>query len=216
VVKNSSLWVMIARMIELLESELEVKSKEYYADPALGYVFMINNLTYIQQKAHDLKFDDDWFRQNTMKVEQNCNLYLRSSWNKLVDFLKVETNELAEADVAAELMKCKLQLFNLHFEETCRTQSTWTVSEKRRRERIIKSIEAFLLPGYGKFSDRFLVFFGNEAYNYIKFGIVDIQNCLSENEMNLEDNEVCKYLLYIVACAALQNAFYCFSLIFSY
>jgi len=108
--------------------------------------------------------------------------------------LKVETNELAEADVAAELMKCQLQLFNLHFEETCRIQSTWTVSEKRQRERIIKSIEAFLLSEYGNFFHRFLVVLGNRVYDYVKFGIVDIQNCLNDlffldEGMNLEDKK---------------------------
>ncbi|KAK7372138.1 hypothetical protein VNO80_05508 [Phaseolus coccineus] len=178
-IENSTFWVVIATMIELLESELEAKSKVYYTEPTLGYVFMINNLNYIGQKMHDLKFEDDWFRQNTAKVEQNCNLYLRSSWNKLLDFLKLETNESAEPDLAAELMKDKLHLFNVHFEETCAVQSTWTVSDKRQRERIVKSIEALLLPEYGIFSDRFLAVFGNQAYDYINFGIVDIQNCLS-------------------------------------
>jgi len=175
---NSTFWVVIGRMIELLESELEVKSKDYYADPALGYVFMINNLSYIEQKTLDLKFDDDWFRQNRAKVEQNCNLYLRSSWNKMVDFLKVETNESAEPDVVANLMKDKLHLFNLHFEETRKIQSAWTVSDKRLKKRIIKSIEEFLLPQYGIFCDKFRVVFTNQAHNYIKFGFLDIQNCL--------------------------------------
>jgi len=187
---NSSFWVVIGRMIELLGSELEVKSKDYYTDPALGYIFMINNLSYIEQKTRDLKLDDDWFRQNTAKVEQKCNLYLRSSWSKMVEFLKVETNESAEADVAGELMKEKLHLFNLHFEETCTMQSTWTVCDKQLRERIVKFIEEFLLPEYGKFSDRFHVF-GNQAYEYIEFGFLDIQNCLShlfllDEEMNVE------------------------------
>jgi len=191
---NSSFWVVIGRMIKLLESELETKSKDYYADPALGYVFMINNLSYIEQKTLDLKFDDDWFRQNRAKVEQNCNLYLRSSWNKMVEFLKVETYESAEPDVVADLMKDKLHLFNLHFEETCTIQSTWTVSDKRLKERIIKSIEEFLLPQYGKFCDNFRVAFGNQAYHYIKFGFLDIQNCLGhlfllDEEMNTEDKK---------------------------
>ncbi|XP_047154852.1 exocyst complex component EXO70B1-like [Vigna umbellata] len=197
---NSSFWVVIGRMIELLESELEAKSKDFYADPALSSVFMINNLSYIEQKTHDLQFDDDfqfdddWFRTNKAKVEENYNLYLRSSWNKMVDFLKVETNELAEADVVAELMKEKLNLFNLHFEETCTIQSTWTVSDKRLKERIVKSIEEILLPEYGKFCDRFRVVFGNQAYHYIKFGFLDIQNCLShlfllDDEMTLEDKK---------------------------
>ncbi|KAG2391526.1 Exocyst complex component [Vigna angularis] len=187
----SSFWVVIGRMIELLESELEVKSKDYYADPALGYIFMINNLSYIEQKTRDLKFHDDWFRQNTAKVEQKCNLYLRRSWNKMMEFLKVETKEWAEAHVVAELMIENIRLFNLHFEETCTIQSTWTVSDKQLRERIIKSIEGFLLPEYGKFYNSFLVVLGNQADEYIEFGFQDIRNCLSnlfllDEETNLE------------------------------
>ncbi|QCE00952.1 exocyst complex component 7 [Vigna unguiculata] len=178
-VENSSFWMVIGRMMELLESELEAKSKDYYTDPALGYIFMINNLSYIEQKRSHLKFDNDWFPRNTTKVQQKCNLYLRRSWNKIVEFLKIETNESVEAVVVAELMKDKLHLFNLHFEETCTIQSTWTVSNKGLKERIIKSIEEILLPRYGKFCDRFQVVSGNQAYEYIKFGIVDIQNCLS-------------------------------------
>ncbi|XP_014489806.2 exocyst complex component EXO70B1-like isoform X1 [Vigna radiata var. radiata] len=176
-IRNSLFWM--GRMIELLESQLESQSKDYYADPALGSVFMINNLMYIQQEAHDLKFDDDWFRQHTAKVIQSLELYLRSSWNKMVDFLKVETNELAEADMVAELMKEKLNLFNLHFEETCTIQSTWTISDKGVKELIIESIEEFLLPEYGEFYNRFLLVFGNQAYHYIKFGFEDIKSCLS-------------------------------------
>ncbi|KAK8467117.1 hypothetical protein PHAVU_008G257066 [Phaseolus vulgaris] len=187
--ENSTFWVVIGRMIELLESELEAKSKVYYTDPALSYVFMINNLSYIGQKMPDFKFDHDWFGQNTAKVKQNWNLYLRSSWNKLLDFLKFETNE------SMELMKDKLHLFNLHFEETCTIQSTLTVFDKQRRERIVKSIEALLLPEYGNFTDRFRAVFGNQAYDYIKFGIVDIQNCLShlfliDEEMDLQDKKI--------------------------
>jgi len=187
-IRNSSFLVVIGRMMKLLVSELEAKSTDYYTDPALGYVFMINNLNYIAQKMHDLKFYDDWFRE---KVGENCILYLRRSWNKTLDFLKLETNESLEPDVVAKLMKDKLYLFNLHFEETCTIQSTWTISDKRLRKLIIKSIEAFLLPEYGKFSDRFRFVFGNQAYHYIKFGIVDIQSCLSHlfllDEMTLKD-----------------------------
>ena len=182
--ENSTFWVVIERMIELLESELEAKCKVYYTDPALAYVFKINNLSHIGKRMPDFKFNYDWFGQNTAKVEENCNLYLRSSWNKLLDFLKLETNE------SMELMKDKLHLFNLHFEETCTIQSTWTVSDKQWREQIVKSIEALLLPEYGNFSNRFREVFGKQAYDYIKFGIVDIQNCLShlillDEEMNL-------------------------------
>lgn len=93
---NSSFSVQIAKMIKLLESILEVKSRDY-ADPVLGYVFMINYLTYMRQEAYNLAsvvnitiLDDDWFHKKRAKLEQNCKLYQSCSWNKMLEFLKLE------------------------------------------------------------------------------------------------------------------------------
>uniref|UniRef100_A0A0R0GFL3 Exocyst subunit Exo70 family protein n=1 Tax=Glycine max TaxID=3847 RepID=A0A0R0GFL3_SOYBN len=81
------------------DDNLEAKSRDY-TGPALGYFFMMNNLRYIGKKAYGLsykghrtKLDDDWLQQNTAKVGQNLELYQRNSWNKMLDFLKIVTNE---------------------------------------------------------------------------------------------------------------------------
>jgi len=172
-------------MTELLESILEAKSRDDYTDPALGYVFMMNNLRYIGQEACKWRSivderNDNWFRQTATKVGHNCKLYQRSSWNKMLHILMLEGKEsVVPPNVVAESMKDKLNLFNLMFVEICAAQSTWIVSDKQLREQIIKSIDSILLPVYGKFTDRFRDVFGKHAYEYIEFGIVDIQNFLS-------------------------------------
>ncbi|KAL2317429.1 hypothetical protein Fmac_031305 [Flemingia macrophylla] len=173
--------VQIARVIELLESNLEAMSREYNS-AALGYVFMMNNLHYIGQEASKLgKIDNDWFQKNTAKVDQNLELYRYSSWNKMLDLLKLEKNDSLPRvhDTIAELMKDKLKLFNLHFEEICNVQSTWIVYDKKLRERIITSMENVLVSAYGIFIGRFQNIIGNHAFEYIEHGIEDIIDRLS-------------------------------------
>ncbi|KAL2317421.1 hypothetical protein Fmac_031297 [Flemingia macrophylla] len=172
--------VHVARIIitELLERILEAGSKNY-DNNALGYVFVMNNLSYIEREANLYGlvpvFGHDWLRKNTIKLKQNLELYQRSSWNKIVDLLKLDIND-SEPDVATELLKDKLRSFNKHFDEICNVQSTWFVFDEQSRELIIKSIENILLPAYGNFIGRFQDFLGKHANEYIKYGILEIQD----------------------------------------
>jgi len=174
--------VCIYRMIELLESSLETNSKNY-KNTSLGYVFIMNNRRFIQveTKVNRLgpTFGDDWLHKNTTKFRENLELYLRSSWNKIVDLLKLDLNQL-EPSVAAELMKDKLYWFNEHFDETCNIQSAWSACDEELREQIIKSIENILLPAYGSFLGRFEELLGKHAYKYIKYGMFELQEQLNK------------------------------------
>jgi len=174
--------VYSARMIQLLESSLEANSKNY-KNPTLYYVFIMNNRRFIEveTKLNGLGpiFGDDWLHKNTTKLQQNLELYLRSSWNKIVDFLKLDINQL-EPSVAAELMKDNLYWFNEHFDETCNIQSAWSVCDEELREQIIKFIENMLLPAYGSFLGRFEEFVGKHAYKYIKYGMFEVQDRLNK------------------------------------
>jgi len=168
------------RMIELLESSLEANSKNY-KNPTLGYVFIMNNRRFIgvEAKRKELGpiFGDDWHHENTSILQQNVELYLRSSWNKIVNLLKLDINQL-EPSVAAELMKDNLHWLNEHFDHTCNIQSLWSVCDEELREQIIKSIENILLPAYGSFIGRFEKFVGKNVYKYIKYGIGEVQDQL--------------------------------------
>ncbi|CAJ1975346.1 unnamed protein product [Sphenostylis stenocarpa] len=176
-----SLYLHLAMMADILDTSLEAISKSYN-DPTLGYIFIINNRRFIHltSKRENLKpaFGDDWLRKNTIELQQKLELYLRSSWNKIVDTLKLDINE-SEPNVATELMKNKLLSFNEHFDDICNVQATWFVLNEELREHIIKSIENILLPAYGNFIARFQDFLGNHAYKYIKHGMFDVQHRLN-------------------------------------
>ncbi|XP_058758439.1 exocyst complex component EXO70B1-like [Vicia villosa] len=68
---TSSLSVQIRLIIDRLESNLEAKSK-IYEDPALYYVFLMNNSWYIVEKAQDSELGailgDDWIKKHTAKT----------------------------------------------------------------------------------------------------------------------------------------------------
>ncbi|KAK7300873.1 hypothetical protein RJT34_11724 [Clitoria ternatea] len=180
--KFSVIFIQFTRTIELLESNLEANSKKY-TDPALGYVFMMNNLMYIEAEARKWKtgalWGKDWFQKNTKKVQQYLELYQRTSWNKILDFLKQDNHEPLALNITAESMKEKLNLFNTHFKEICNVQSTWSVYSKQQREHIRISIENILLPAYGNFIGRFQDVLDKHAYDYIEYGMLDIQDQLN-------------------------------------
>ncbi|KAK7300872.1 hypothetical protein RJT34_11723 [Clitoria ternatea] len=177
----------LASVMVMLESNLEAKSRNY-SDPVLGYVFKMNNYRCIDLGAKVIGlepiFGDDWFQKNKAKVQQNLELYQRSSWNKLLDFLKLNNNELEQPNVA-DSVKVKLDLFNLHFEEICNIRSTWPVFDKQLRKQIIASLENILLPAYGNFIGRIRNVLGKQCDEYIKYGIFHIQDRL--NHLFLEN-----------------------------
>lgn len=185
VASSSSLSVQMAWIMELLESNLEAKSK-IYKDSALCSVFMMNNGRYIVQKAKDSELGtllgDDWIRKHNAKVRQYHVNYQRSSWNKVLSLLKLDNGSAAAPNVAAKTMKEKLKFFNTQFEETCRVQSTWFVFDDQLREEIRISLEKILLPAYGNFIVRFqnLPEMGKHADKYIRYGVEGVEAKLSD------------------------------------
>lgn len=182
---SSSLSVQMDWIMELLESNLEAKSK-IYKDPALCYVFLMNNGRYIVQKTKDSELGtllgDDWIRKHAAKVRQFHVHYQRSSWNKVLGILKLDSNGSIPPNGLAKLMKEKLKSFNLLFEDICREQSSWFVFDEQLREEIRISLEKILLPAYGNFVGRFqsVPEVGKHADKYVKYGTEDIQARLNE------------------------------------
>ncbi|XP_061365050.1 exocyst complex component EXO70B1-like [Gastrolobium bilobum] len=182
---SSSLSVQMDWIMELLESNLEAKSK-IYKDPALCYVFLMNNGRYIVQKTKDSELGtllgDDWIRKHTAKVRQYHVHYQRSSWNKVLGFLKPDSNGSVPPNVAAKSMREKLKSFNMLFGEICRVQSSWFVYDELLREDIRISLEKILLPAYGNFIGRFqsIPELGKHADKHIKYGTEDIEARLND------------------------------------
>ncbi|XWS53392.1 hypothetical protein CRYUN_Cryun11dG0153600 [Craigia yunnanensis] len=180
----SSMSVQMAWIMELLESNLEVKSK-IYRDSALCSVFMMNNGRYIVQKVKDSELGsllgDDWIRKHTAKVRQYCTNYQRSSWNKILGMLKLDNSSLA-SNAIAKSMKEKIRSFNSQFEEVCKTQSTWIVFDEQLREELRISVSRLLLPAYRTFVGRFqsIPEIGRNADRLSRYGPEDIEARINE------------------------------------
>ncbi|KAL2317428.1 hypothetical protein Fmac_031304 [Flemingia macrophylla] len=172
----SSFSDQVARVIQVLVSNLEAKSTNY-KDPALGHVFMINNLMLLQYGEHiyGVIVGQDWYKS---KINQRIELYQRSSWNKILEFLMLDPCESLTHNVAG-LMKNKLKCFNQHFNETRRAQAAWFIFDEKLREMMIKSIENRLLPAYGNFLGKLQDVLGKDAYDIVDYGLQNIQDRLS-------------------------------------
>ncbi|KAL8225116.1 hypothetical protein R6Q57_017672 [Mikania cordata] len=176
---SSPLAVQMAWIMEVLESNLEAKSK-IYRDPALSSVFMMNNGRYIVKKVKDDELGtllgDDWVRKHTGKVRQYHVNYQRSSWNKILIALKLDNNNLSP-NVASKAMKEKLKMFNSQFEEICRTQSAWAIFDEKLKEELKHSVGAALLPAYRSFLARFnnIQDIAKYAEKHVKFDIEDVE-----------------------------------------
>ncbi|QCE01016.1 exocyst complex component 7 [Vigna unguiculata] len=182
---SSSLSVQMDWIMELLESNLEAKSK-IYKDPALCYVFLMNNGRYIVQKAKDSELGtllgDDWIRKHAAKVRQFHVHYQRSSWSRVLGSLKQDSTVSLPPNALAKSMKEKLKSFNTMFDDICKEQSSWFVFDEQLREEIRISLEKILLPAYGNFVGRFknVPEIGKHADKYIKYGTEEIQAKLNE------------------------------------
>ncbi|TYJ41681.1 hypothetical protein E1A91_A03G038500v1 [Gossypium mustelinum] len=181
---SSSMSVQMAWIMELLESNLEMKSK-IYRDSALCSVFMMNNGRYIVQKVKDSELEsllgDDWIRKHNAKVRQYCTNYQRSSWNKIIGTLKLDNSSLA-SNAIAKSMKEKIKSFNTQFEDVCKTQSSWIVFDEQLREEMRISVSRLLLPAYRNFIGRLQCMpeIGRNTDRLIRYNPEDIEARINE------------------------------------
>lgn len=198
---STSLSVQMAWIMELLESNLEAKSKIYH-DPALSAVFMMNNGRYIFQKLKDSELGallgEDWIRKHGAKIRQFHVTFQRSSWNKVLAVLKVDNKDNHggnAADSSAGLkssMKERLKIFNASFEETLKAQSSWVLFDDQMRVELKISVSTNLLPAYRNFLLRFQSCVegggGRHAEKYVKYSVEDVERKI-DNELFAGNNQ---------------------------
>ncbi|KAE9606026.1 hypothetical protein Lal_00024704 [Lupinus albus] len=177
---SSILSIQMDRIMELLQNNLEAKSKNY-TDPAFGYVFLMNNYNYILHMATcglETNLGSDWIKKHTTKLQQNLEHYQRT-WDKVLDILKLDSNESMTPLAATESMKENLRLFNQKFKQICSIQTTWFVFNEQLREEIKISIGKMLLAAYENFIGRFQTLVGKDAYEYNEYVMFDIEALLN-------------------------------------
>jgi len=183
---SSSLSVQMEWIMELLESNLEVKAK-IYGDAALCSVFLMNNGRYIVQKVKDSELGsllgDDWIRKHTAKIKQYISSYQRSTWNKLLGVLRADCSPVgANVGGKSMSMKDRIRAFNSQFEEIYKSQSRWIIFDEQLRNELRISLSNLVLPAYRNFIAMLqnAPDVGRHADRYIKYNLEDIDTRIND------------------------------------
>ncbi|KAG9445432.1 hypothetical protein H6P81_016772 [Aristolochia fimbriata] len=180
----SSLSVELSWIMELLESNLESKSK-MYREPGLSAIFLMNNNRYIVQKARDGELGavlgDDWVRKHAAKLRQHHLNYQRAAWGRVLAALKIEGLNTG-AGSPRVVAKERLKQFNAGFEEACRAQREWVVVDDQLRTELRISVAGNLIPAYRSFLGRLqnLVEGVKHGDKYIKYSLEDVEAKINE------------------------------------
>ncbi|XP_023551200.1 exocyst complex component EXO70B1-like [Cucurbita pepo subsp. pepo] len=177
--------VELMRVMELLDSNLEAKSK-LYRDIALSSIFMMNNGRYILQKIkgspdiHEL-VGDTWYRKRSSDLRQYHKNYQRETWGKLLGYLNHE-GLTWHGKVNKPVLKERFKGFNALFEEIHKTQSSWIISDEQLQSELRVSISAVMIPAYRSFLARFSQYLdpGRQTEKYIKLQPEDIETYIDE------------------------------------
>ncbi|KAF2322921.1 hypothetical protein GH714_032081 [Hevea brasiliensis] len=181
---NSPFSAQLVRVMDLLDSNLEAKSK-LYREIALSSIFMMNNGRYILQKIKGAveihqAVGDAWCRKKSSDLRNFHKSYQRETWGKLLGCLGHE-GLLVNGKVVKPVLKEKFKNFNLMFDEIHRTQSSWVVSDEQLQSELRISISAVVIPAYrslGRFSQNLDP--GRQYEKYIKYQPEDIETCIDE------------------------------------
>ncbi|MED6164251.1 hypothetical protein PIB30_087925 [Stylosanthes scabra] len=155
--RPSTFFIQLVRIIELLERHIEQSAKKWNSETGSMYNNGIIGLL-------------------NAKVRQNLEDYLTISWDEVIGLLKVGNKE----PYSLEFIKENLKLFNMHFKEICKVQSTWFVLDVRLRKEIRESIDNMLLPIYGVFIGKLYDVLGSHANEYIEYSMLDIDALLND------------------------------------
>ncbi|KAJ8562797.1 hypothetical protein K7X08_031249 [Anisodus acutangulus] len=194
---NSQLAAVIMRIMQALQTNLDGKSKQY-KDTALTHLFLVNNIHYMvrsvrRSEAKDL-LGDDWVQRPRRVVQKHANQYKRIAWAKILQCLSIQgltssggsssgsVDGQNSSGVSRSIVKDRLKIFNVQFEELHQRQTQWAVPDTELRESLRLAVAEVLLPAYRSFIKRFgpLVESDKNAQKYIRYSAEDLDCMLGE------------------------------------
>ncbi|GAU14595.1 hypothetical protein TSUD_96590 [Trifolium subterraneum] len=147
---SSDISEKIAWLILVLLCKLDGKA-ELYKDVALSYLFLANNMQYVVVKVRrsNLGFllGEDWLTNHELKVREYVSKFVRVGWNKVLSTLP----ENSTVDMPVEKVRESFVKFNAGFDEECRKQSSWVVTDPKLRDEIKGAIGSKLVGKYSGF-----------------------------------------------------------------
>ncbi|PIN20757.1 Exocyst component protein [Handroanthus impetiginosus] len=185
VVKQSPFQTQIMKVMDLLDANLDGKSK-LYKDHSLSLIFMMNNGRYMLQKIRGSNeisslMGDSWCRKRSSDLRQYHKSYQRETWGKLLSCLQPD-GLMVNGKVVKPILKERFKSFNVMFDEIHKTQSTWVVSDEQLQSELRVSISNMVIPAYRSFLGRFSQVFtpGRQTEKYVKYQPEDIETYIDE------------------------------------
>ncbi|KAH7685535.1 Exocyst complex component Exo70 protein [Dioscorea alata] len=186
---------MIMRVLQALESNLDMKSK-HYSDPALGPFFLMNNIYYMSKFVRRLDPKDfpysDWIDMHKRVVQNNALMYKRSAWAKVVEVLSTKGLTSPGSDnstdqsnhrliVSKIVVKNRFKSFTALFDELHQKHCQWLISDAELCELLKLSISEILLPSYRNFYKHIgSKLKPTDLDKYAKYSPEDIENKLED------------------------------------
>ncbi|CAA7039894.1 unnamed protein product [Microthlaspi erraticum] len=183
--KTSAFARQMIKVMELLDANLDIKSK-LYRDPALRSIFLMNNGRYILQKIkgsieiRDL-MGQSWTRKRSTELRQYHKTYQRETWGKVLQCMNQEGLQV-NGKVSKPVLKERFKIFNAMFDEIHKTQSTWIVSDEQMQSELRVSIAALVIPAYRSFFGRYKQHLdsGKQTDKYVKYQPEDIESFIDD------------------------------------
>ncbi|CAN0929185.1 Exocyst complex component EXO70B1 [Linum grandiflorum] len=181
--QTSPFSIQLNAVMDLLDENLEAKSHQY-KDPALGYIFLMNNGRYILQKIkssteiHDM-MGVTWCRRRSSDLRKYHKEYTRETWGRVLHSLRHD-GLLVNGKMAKQQLKDRFKMFNNAIDDIHKTQTSWVVADEQLQSELRVSVSAVVIPAYRSFLGRFQQYFthGRQTEKYIKYQPDDIENVI--------------------------------------
>lgn len=178
--EKSLLAIHLRSIAAQLKSNLEKKS-QLYKDAALQHVFLMNNAHYIQQKVigSELQkiFGDEWIRTQIVNYQQHATSYVRSTWSNVVASLRDDGIPSGSGSGVKAILKEKIRVFSVAFEEVYRSQTGWFIRDEQLKEELRISISQKVILAYQSFIGRHSKY---DIEKYVKYDSDDLENLLRD------------------------------------
>ncbi|CAH9112327.1 unnamed protein product [Cuscuta epithymum] len=184
--------VQIVKAIEVIESNLEAKSKQY-KDPSLSLIFLMNNGRYVMQKVRGSEgmsslmagsgSGGSWIRKKSAELRQYHKKYQRDTWGRLLQYLGGEgLTAGSNGKVNKPALKERFKSFNATFDEIYKAQSSWVISDEQLQSELRVSICNMVVPAYRSFIARFSHTFtpGRQTQKYVKYQGEDLEKYIDQ------------------------------------
>lgn len=140
---------LMERLSFLLLCKLDSKA-ELYRDPALGYLFLANNLKYVVNKVMKSGLlellGEEWAATHAARAKEYMAKYERLAWNEVMEAIPGDLSFIEEME--RETAALQLRRFNLAFETACKRQAGWVVADRRMEEDTKLSIAQKIISAY--------------------------------------------------------------------